>query len=175
MRKLILYTAVSMDGYIAGDGDNLDWLMAYETTPDTVAIYEALYDRIDTALMGNATYRFVVEAGVPDPYPDKKTVVFSRVPKEDTASIHYISGDIVAYVDKLKAEEGGDIWLVGGGAINNIFLKADMIDELQLTLVPVILGCGTSLFGEGGCYRHYQTMESRLLDNGMVHTTYQHV
>ncbi len=172
MRRLVLYTAVSIDGYIAAEGDNLDWLMAFESTEDVGEVYNKLNDRVDTALMGNSTYRFVVNAGVPDPYPDKETIVFTRTETEDTDRINYVSDDIVTYVEALKVKEGKDIWLVGGGVINSIFLKADLIDELQLTIVPVTLGSGTRMFQGGGSFREFKVKEVLTLDNGMVHMTY---
>lgn len=173
MRRLILYTAVSIDGYIAGEGDDLDWLMAFESTEDVGEVYNKLNDSVDTALMGNTTYRFVVNAGVPNPYPDKETIVFSRTETEESEYMNYVSGDIVTYVEALKAKEGKDIWLVGGGIINSIFLKANLIDELQLTIVPVTLGSGTRLFEGGGSFKAFKVKETLTLDNGMVHMTYE--
>ena len=175
MRKLVLYIAVSIDGYIAAEGDDLDWLMAFDPTEDATKAYEDFYHTIDTTLMGHSTYKFVVKAGVPDPYPDKETIVFSRQEMTDTDRINYVTGDIVAYVEALKAKEGKDIWLVGGGVINSIFLKAGLIDELQTTIVPITLGSGIRLFEGGGSLQTYETKEVLKLDNGMVHIIYTKV
>lgn len=76
--------------------------------------YLDLYNSVDTTLMGFNTYKFIVDAGVPFPYPDKKNYVFSRNHTNiENNPVEFVSSDIVEFVSNLKNKEGADIWLVG--------------------------------------------------------------
>ena len=123
MKKVILYIAASIDGYIARTDGNVDWLHDpdYIVEGDDMG-YGAFYASIDTTLMGNATYQEVLGFDVPFPYPDKKNYAFSRSEKENDENVEYVSGDIVAFMNQLKTQPGKDIWLIGGGKINTLFL-----------------------------------------------------
>ena len=133
MRRLKLYTAVSLDGYIAGPNGEIDWL---DVGGDLDYGYAEFYESIDTTLMGSLTYR--VALSVPDfPYPDKTNYVFTRSPSQpDTEHVRFVSGDIAGFVRSLKEEPGEGIWLVGGGQINTIMLNAGLIDEVSPDAVP---------------------------------------
>jgi dihydrofolate reductase len=146
MRKVILYIAQSLDGWIARPDGRLDWLDAVPNPDQSDYGYASFIEQVDTVLMGNKTYRWVVEAGVPDPYPGKKSYVFTRqtgLPPSDF--VEYVTEDPADFVQKLKALEGKDIWMTGGGQLNAILLGAGLIDELQVFVMPVILGEGIPL------------------------------
>jgi dihydrofolate reductase len=145
MRKLTLYTAASLDGLIAGPNGELDWLDEIDGSDDYG--FAAFLDTIDTTLSGTATYQIAADF-TDDPYPGKTNYVFTRTspPPADTNVWHFVKGDIVAFTRGLKAQEGAGIWLVGGGQINTVMLKAGLIDEIIVTLVPIVLGDGIPLF-----------------------------
>lgn len=165
MRRLRLYIASSLDGYIAGPNGELDWL---EAGGDLDYGYREFYASIDTALMGNATYRQTLTFG-PFPYPDKTNYVFTRgAPPAATAHARFVTGDIAAFVRTLKDAPGSDIWLVGGGQVNTVMLNAGLIDEIILTVVPVVLGEGIPLFAPGASSASFETTGCEAYETGLV-------
>lgn len=147
MRKIILFSAVSIDGYIAAKGNNLDWLTTFGANDgEAGADYNNFEKTVDTALMGNGTYKFVVGEGLYDPYPNMDTYIFTRSAKASRSAVKYISGDLIEFAESLKEQDGKGIWLVGGGKINGHFLKNNMIDQLHLDVIPMTIGGGTRLF-----------------------------
>ena len=164
MRRLKLYTAVSLDGYIAGPNGEIDWL---DVGGDLDYGYAEFYESIDTTLMGSLTYR--VALSVPDfPYPDKTNYVFTRSAPPDTEHVRFVSGDIAGFVRSLKEEPGEAIWLVGGGQINTIMLNAGLIDEVVLTLFPLVLGHGIPLFAPGAPRSRFETTGCETYETGLV-------
>jgi len=152
MRKIVLFSGVSMDGYIAAPKDNLDWLTSFGANDSEAGSdFSKFEGTVDTALMGGGTYKFIVRAGIDDPYPNMDTYVFSKIAKASMGPVKCVSGDLIEFAQNLKEQDGKDIWLVGGGAINGLFLKHDMIDLLHLDVIPMTIGGGTKLFeGEEG-------------------------
>jgi len=174
MRKIILYIAASIDGYIARTDGNVDWL----DDPDYLVEgggdmgYGAFYGSIDTTLMGNATYQKVLGFDVPFPYPAKKNYVFSRSEMENDDNVEYVSGDIVVFTKQLKTQPGKDIWLIGGGQINTIFIENGLIDQIILTIVPITLGNGIPMFQKGKMETKFALEKSQTFQNGMVQLTF---
>ncbi|MAG35723.1 MAG: riboflavin biosynthesis protein RibD [Dehalococcoidia bacterium] len=165
MRKLKLYIATSLDGYIAGPKGEIDWL---EAGGDLDYAYHDFYASIDTSLMGNDTYRLTLTIGT-FPYPEKTNYVFTRdAPPSDTPHVRFISGDIAAFVRALKDDPGEDIWLVGGGQINTVMLNARLIDELILTVFPVVLGAGIPLFAPGAVHSGFKTVGCGTYETGLI-------
>ena len=165
MRKLRLYIATTLDGYIAGPNGELDWL---EAAGDLDYGYEEFYTSIDTTVMGSSTYQFTLTA--PEfPYPDKTNYVFTRgTPPPDTPNVRFVSGDIAAFVRSLKHEPGKDIWLVGGGQVNTVMLNEGLVDEMTLTIFPVVLGEGIPLFAPGARRSLFRTAGCDTYDTGLI-------
>lgn len=147
-RKIVLFIAQSLDGYIATKNDSLDWLFKVEGEGDNG--YSEFFETVDTILIGKRTYDWVMEQEKGQfPYQNKDCYVFSRTPLEDTKNVKFINEDIVEFADNLKKEEGENIWIVGGGDILHTFLKEKLIDELIVTVAPTIIGEGIPLFKAG--------------------------
>ena len=165
MRKLKLYIATTLDGYIAGPNGEIDWLKA---GGDLDYGYKKFYESIDTTLMGSSTYQ--VTLTVPEfPYPDKTNYVFTRgTPPPDTSHVRFISGDIAAFVRSLKQESGTDIWLVGGGQVNTVMLNEGLIDEMTLTIFPLALGEGIPLFAAGATRASFTTVGCETYETGLI-------
>ena len=170
MRKLKLYTATTLDGYIAGPKGEIDWLKAGRGLDYG---YKKFYASIDTTLMGNSTYPLTLT--VPKfPYPDKTNYVFTRgTPPPDTSHVRFISGDIAAFVRSLKneprkKESGKDIWLVGGGQVNTAMLNEGLIDEMILTIFPLALGEGIPLFAPGATRSSFKTVGCETYETGLI-------
>lgn len=144
-RKLVLFIAQTLDGYIATKDDSLEWLFKVEGEGDNG--YSEFYERIDTVLIGKRTYDWVMEKEKGQfPYSNKDCYFFTRTPLEDTEHVKFINDDIVNFTNNLKKESGKDIWIVGGGDILHTFLKEKLVDEIIVTVAPTILGEGILLF-----------------------------
>jgi dihydrofolate reductase len=178
MRKLKLYIAASMDGFIAGPNGEIDWLEEAGGKTDTVPGtskgedygYGEFYASIDTTLMGMETYRVVLTADEL-PYPDKTNYVFTRSGRADRGDepyVRFVNEDVAGFTRSLLGESGGDVWLVGGGQINTIMLNEGLIDEVILTSFPVVLGTGIPLFGRGASRQGFQTVGFQAYDSGLI-------
>ncbi len=165
MRKLKLYTAATLDGYIAGPNGEIDWLDAGGSLDYG---YREFYASIDTTLMGSSTYKVTLGIGQ-FPYPDTTNYVFTRgtVPP-DTDYVRFVSGDIAAFVRSLKAEHGEDIWLVGGGQVNTVMLNAGLIDEMVMTVFPLVMGEGIPLFAPGATRTEFKTVSCETYETDLI-------
>ena len=171
MRKLVLYIATSLDGYIAGPNGELDWLDPGDGHNPGGQLdygYKEFYESIDTTLMGNSTYPITLT--VPEfPYPDKTNYVFTRgAPPPDAPHVRFVSGDIAAFVGSLKEEAGRNIWLVGGGQVNAVMLNNGLIDEMILTVFPIALGEGIPLFAPGARRASFHTVGCETYETGLI-------
>ena len=165
MRKLSLYNAGTMDGFIAGPNGEIDWLDAGGNLDYG---HKEFYESIDTTLMGNSTYRLL--ASLPEfPYRVKANYVFIRgTPPAPTSYARFISGDIAAFVRALKGEVGGNIWLAGGGQINSVMLNQGLVDEIIQTIFPLVLGESIPLFGPGIIRAQFKTVGCETYETGLV-------
>lgn len=172
MRKVILYIAASLDGYIAKANGDTAWLHdeRYAIAGEDYG-YSALIGAIDTTLMGHSTYKVILGFDMPFPYPDKANYVFSRSEQADTVHVRFVHENPVAFVQQLKQQEGKDIWLIGGGQLNTLLLNAGLIDEIVLTYVPIILGSGISLFAQDTQEANLQVSQNKSFANGFVQLT----
>jgi dihydrofolate reductase len=178
MRRLKLYIAASLDGYIAGPNGEIDWLEgsgeARESATATVVEadedygYHEIYESIDTTLMGNSTYPVTLTVDE-FPYLNTTNYVFTRgTPPPDTDYVQFVSGDIGSFVRSLKQQPGKDIWLVGGGQINTIMLNEDLIDDIILTSFPLVLGGGIPLFAPGAKRVLFKTVGFEAYETGLT-------
>ncbi|MGE8204750.1 dihydrofolate reductase family protein [Heyndrickxia sp. NPDC080065] len=145
-REVVLFIGTSLDGFIAKEDDNLQWLEETEGEGDNG--YTEMYQSIDTTIMGKRTYDYVMEHSETFPYPDKKCYVFTTSEKGSNEYVEFVNEDVVAFTKKLKEQEGSKIWMVGGASILDAFIKENLIDEYIITVTPHILGSGIPLFKE---------------------------
>jgi dihydrofolate reductase len=168
MRKVNLFIATSLDGFIADKNGGIDWLFT-----DQDYGYADFYASIDTTLTGYKTYEDMLGFGE-FPYPGKINYVFSRHHQQaDNNPVTFISTDIAGFVGQLKQEPGQDIWLVGGGQINGVLLQAGLIDELLVSIHPIILGAGRPLFAGHTGRQDFNLTASKVFETGLVQLTYQ--
>ncbi len=147
LRNVTLYIAVSLDGYIATEEHNLDWLFAVKGEGDNG--FSNFYNTIDTILMGRTTYEWIMKQENGNfPYKGKECYVFSRSGKENTEHVKFIKDNAVGFVKNLKRRSGKNIWIVGGGDLLSTFTQENLVDEIIITVAPVLLGKGIKLFKE---------------------------
>lgn len=148
MRKIKLYIATSIDGYIARSDGDLDWLTGFPNPEKTDYGYQTLFESIDIVIMGGRTYRDILSMDVVWPYQAKNTYVITHHSLSEEKNIQFITHDIVETITQIRNENGQDIWLVGGGEIASMLLNHELIDEMIITTVPIILGNGIPLFSK---------------------------
>lgn len=159
-RKIILYNASSLDGYIAKPDGDLDWLINSENDGDNGLF--AFMGQIDTTIMGRTTYDEVLGFDVPFPYVGYENYVFTNHPPvNDENGVHFIKGDIKAFISTIKKTAGKDIFLIGGSQIITEFLALDLIDEIILSIAPVLIGKGIPLFAGDYLEKRYKLDQVR--------------
>ena len=148
-RKIILYIATSLDGFIARENGELDWLPGSSGEEDPEANdcgYGEFIESVDTVLMGNKTYQQILSFDVEYPYKDKANFVFSKTPTTQDQYAQFIHEDVESFISKLKSAPGKDIWLVGGGQLASLCIKNNLVDEVILFVIPIMIGKGIRLF-----------------------------
>ena len=139
MTKIIVYIASSLDGYIARENGDIDWL-----PKPSESGYNAFYKSVDTVIMGKTTYDQVLTFGE-YPYKDKKSFVFTSKNQSRDENAEFVS-DIEKFVKDGFPNAGENIWLVGGSQIISSFLKQGVVDEIIISVIPILLGKGIPLF-----------------------------
>lgn len=173
MRKLILYIATSLDGYIAQPHDDLSFLSIVQKEGEDYG-YEAFVSTVDTVILGRKTYDWVT--GQFDfPHADKKTFVITRQARPDIGNISFYTGDLSELLTRLKSASGKHIFCDGGAEIVNELLRKDLLDELIISVVPILVGSGTRLFQDGRPEQKLQLLHIKSFDTGLVQLHYGRV
>jgi len=168
MRKVVLFTASSLDGFIATKGGGIDWLFT-----DGDYGYKRFFNSIDTTLTGFKTYKKALSFGE-FAFSGKANYVFSRKKRRPDHNVTFVSRNIPAFVQKLKKEKSKkNIWLVGGGILNSLLLNAGLIDEMIISYHPVILGNGIPLFTDKSRESEFTLVRQKLYPSGLVQITYK--
>jgi len=144
MRKVTYGAAVSLDGFIAGPDESIDWLLMSD---DVQAIMAESWKGVDAMLMGRKTYEFAARmGGGPGGLSKIRTYIFSTTMAEAPQGAELVRDDAVGFVRAMKAEPGGDVILMGGGELAAVLLEGGVVDEVGLNLHPVLLGGGVPMF-----------------------------
>ncbi|MGM9904053.1 hypothetical protein A5844_000703 [Enterococcus sp. 10A9_DIV0425] len=160
MRKTVFYGAISLDGYLATDTDNLQWL--FDTPTGKKTTYEEFYQSIDTTIMGRKTYEEAKKhLKANEIYPEKTNYVFSANEYLKLEDAVVINEEPVDFLKKLKETTGGTIWVVGGGTLLKPLIEEHLIDEWFIQIAPVLLGRGIRLFQEGSYHERYEFIGSQ--------------
>ncbi|GAA1249504.1 hypothetical protein GCM10009588_30330 [Microbacterium phyllosphaerae] len=183
MRELTYYIGVTLDGFIAGPADEVDFYPVTPAFAETLGteladiqpahvragrggVDEPL-TRFDTVVMGRRTFEPALQAGITDPYSQLRTVVFSRsLDDPGEPNVELVRTDPVERVRELKNEEGLGIYLAGGAVLAGVLL--DEIDRLIVKKYPVIVGAGIPMARNEFSPTHFALDQVRSFDNGCV-------
>ena len=149
MRKVTLFSAMSLDGYIADKDGGVDWLNGQEEDGENMDTYSEFIKTIDTIIMGWNTYHQVITELSPEEwvYPEQISYVITHREIPSTERIHFASESPCDLVKRLREEEGNGIWICGGASIVRQLMETDLIDTLHISVIPTLLGDGVRLFG----------------------------
>ncbi|MBL7825424.1 MAG: dihydrofolate reductase [Saprospiraceae bacterium] len=174
-KKNIVFVGRSLDGYIAGKNGELDWL---DSVPDSNQVemgYTSLMEEIDALVMGRTTFEVVCGFGGEWPYK-KHVFVLSNtlreIPENLTGKVSLLKGSPKEVLEQVHAKGYFKLYIDGGRTIQD-FLRADLIDELRITTIPILLGGGYPLFGELPAPLRFDHVASSLFLNQIVQDCYR--
>jgi dihydrofolate reductase len=173
MRRIILGLAVTLDGYIEGSNGEYDWCF----TDQDYGLTE-FFTRIDAIFIGRKSYEMTQQYAddnngemVPG-MPAMTEYVFSKTLKSVKKGAELISENSIAEVRRIKGLPGKDIWLFGGASLADNLLKAGLVDELWLSVHPILLGSGKSLFYKYNSRISLTLLESKTYETGLISLRY---
>ena len=170
----LVFIACSLDGYIAQEDGGLDWLNELPNPSVGDAGFSAFIDSIDAIVMGRKTFEKVLSFDVPWPY-SKKVFVLSKTLNQVRSDlkdrVEIVQGEIPQLVKSLNQRGFERLYVDGGKAVQS-FLNEQLIDEMTVSLVPVILGNGIPLFDQVPKIK-LQLLSSMAFDNGLVQIRYR--
>ena len=170
-RKLILYIAQSLDGYIAAPGDDLSFLSMVEQEGEDYG-YGDFIATVDTVILGRRTYDWVIRHAGFFPHADKEAYILTRTPRASIGTTHFYSGELEALVASLKSRPGKNIFCDGGADVVYQLLRKDLIDEFVISTIPVILGDGIRLFKDGRPEVRLKHISTKTFPSGLVQSHY---
>jgi dihydrofolate reductase len=174
MRKLSLFIASSLDGYIAKPNDDLSFLKMVEKEGEDYG-YAAFTETIDTLILGRKTYDYVVQEIGTSFYDNghRDIYVITRTDRPQAGRTIFYSGNLAELVNRLKSEQGKNIYCDGGAEVIHELLKHDLIDELIISVIPVLLGNGTRLFKDGRPEQLLEFVNVKAFETGLVQLHYK--
>ncbi len=169
MRKVILGLAVSLDGFIEGPNGEYDWCFT-----DQDYGMSAFLQQIDAIFMGRKSWDLARSMGGESPWKGITTYVFSQaltsIDEKDTV---LVNGDAARETRRIKSMPGKDIWLFGGAQLTTVFINHNLVDELWLSVHPILLGSGKPLFQQIAGRKQINLLESKAYDSGLVSLRYK--
>ena len=171
-RKLILYISTSLDGYIAKPNDDLSFLEIVQKEGEDYG-YNNFIATVDTVILGRKTYDWVIKQVTTFPHADKETYIITGIEKPKNGNINFYNGNLKNLVERLKSETGKNIFCDGGAEVVNELLKNRLIDELIISIIPVLVGNGTKLFKDERPEQNLELISSKQFDTGLVQLHYK--
>ena len=174
MRKVILFIAMSLDGYIADKQGSVDWLHGQDEDIDSHESYLQFIKNIDTVIMGWNTYDQIVSELSPDEwvYQDFMTYVMTYKKCKSQDNIKFTDNNLCELIKTLKSQKGKDIWICGGANIVQQLIKNNLIDQYYMSIIPILLGEGIALFQDIDQEVSLKLIETKSY-NGIVDLIYQ--
>lgn len=170
-RKIVVLIATSADGYIARVDGSVDWLD--RPRPKGSYGFSAFMASIDTILWGRKTYDQAVTMGWGFGSKIKNYVFTHHPPKSTPPGVEYVNEPVGPFAQRLRAQPGKDIWMMGGGKVIGSFLDAGEIDEFRIGVIPVLIGEGIPLVHPGRRTVPLRLLSTRRFSDGVVHMYYR--
>jgi dihydrofolate reductase len=173
MARTLVFIATSLDGFIAGPNDELDWLSG-DGSGETEDTFTPFLAGIGALLMGRRTFDVVAGFSGPWPYGSTPVLVATGKPLASAQpTVRPVTGDIDALIAEAKRVAGDrDVYLDGGALIRSAF-DARLVDELTVTVAPTTLGAGVPLFAGTAARHPLELLSTRALGGGMVQMRYR--
>jgi dihydrofolate reductase len=169
-----LHVVSSLDGFIARHDNSVSWLDTSGEVYEGGASEEdaeELIRAIECYVLGSRTYEHAIELGWP--YGDTPAVVVTNRELPSTRkSVEFYSGDLKRLVDEILAPRYGNIWLVGGAMLCQSFLRLGLVDEIRLSVMPVLLGDGLRLFANSSAETRWRLKDVVAYKTGVVELYY---
>ncbi|TGX82867.1 dihydrofolate reductase [Palleniella muris] len=175
MKNVVLYIAMSIDGYIADRQGSVDWIKGQDDKAETPDTWTPFFENIDTVIMGRKTYQQIVTELSPGAwvYDGAVTYVLTHdATMPDTETVRFRDTDPCLLVEQLRKGTGKDIWICGGAETVAGLIDRDMIDVYHIAIIPVLLGSGIKQFGKTDSRLHL-TLRRTLSYNGIVELVYE--
>jgi dihydrofolate reductase len=170
---ITLHVVTSLDGFIARHDNSVAWLEGYDDAYERGVSEESAADvnAIDCFVLGSRTYEHALQLGWP--YGDTPTIVVtSRALPSSRETVEFYSGDIERLVAEILAPRYRNVWLVGGAVLCQSFLRLGLVDEVRLSVAPILLGDGHRLFGDSGAEERWRLKDVVAYKNGFVELVY---
>jgi dihydrofolate reductase len=162
---------MSLDGYIAGPGDDLSFLDLVSMEGEDYG-YSEFMESVSTVVMGRRTYDKILEITREFPHRDKETYILTRTPRPASGNIMFYSESPEDLIAKLKTTPGKNIFIDGGSETANVLMRKHCIDEFIISVIPVLLGEGIPLFKEGGAVEQMRFEGVKSFPTGLVQLHY---
>lgn len=168
MRKVILGLAVSLDGFIEGKNGEYDWCF----TDQDYGMSDFM-SRIDAVFVGRKTYEMSLgmEADTSG-MPKMEEYVFSNTLEKVKEGAILVNGDLKTEVEKIKKKDGKDIWLFGGAGLTSSLMNLKLVDEVHLSVHPILLGGGKPLFRDIADRINLKLIDTKMYSTGLVSMKY---
>jgi dihydrofolate reductase len=170
-RKVIVFIAMSADGFIAGPDDDLSWLSVVETPGEDYG-YGDFIQTVDTVIMGRKTYDKVLTFGTGFPHKERKCFVVTRTRAGKDENVEYYNGQLPHLIALLQSQEGKHIFCDGGSEVISELMNHDLIDRFIISIIPVFLGSGTLLFRNGRTRQNLRLQQSTTFPSGLIQISY---
>jgi dihydrofolate reductase len=172
MAKILGYIAASLDGFIAAPDDSLDWLFKYDGMDLGEHDYSLFLKRIRTVVMGRGTYDSIAKEPTPWAYDQQRTIVVTSRPIADPKGALETRSDIDSLIAELRSLEDGDVWMLGGGRLQMAFIERGALDEIEIYVMPELIGGGKPLFPSTGFQTSPKLLAVQTLERGCVRLHY---
>lgn len=164
--KVRVYIATSIDGFIAGKNGELDWLACVEDANEDYG-YAAFMDEVDAVVMGRATYEVVAAMPGPWRFAGKAVSVLTHRPLDDAHGVRVHQGALRELLEDLGRQGRRCVYLDGGAVIRQ-GLREELVDDMIVSVIPVLLGEGLPLFGPGTPACDWQSLGARSYPSGLL-------
>jgi len=171
-RRVVLYIAMSADGYIAREDDNLDWLSMVERPGEDYG-YNEFVAGVDTVIMGRRTYDKVLSFGVAFPHKGRQCYVWTKSRAGNDENVTFWNSEISELIATLKKEPGKDIFIDGGAELVHALMKGNLIDRYVISVIPCFIGGGIRLFREGVADIGLKLINCASYSSGLVQLCYE--